>query len=87
MLTTVTQAIQGSFTFLLDDHLEQQQQTLENHSKPFIDEEGERSKLRFLGLSQLLECLARGSFPNVFLYFKSNLNKRSLIFFPTAKPR
>ena len=23
---------------LLDDHLEQQQQTLENHSKPFIDE-------------------------------------------------
>ena len=43
MLTTVTQAIQGSFTFLLDDHLEQQQQTLENHSKPFIDEEREAS--------------------------------------------
>ena len=59
MLTTVTQAIQGSFTFLLDDHLEQQQQTLENHSKPFIDEQE-----ALLSITGMLEASS-----NVFLHF------------------
>ena len=46
---------EGSFSF----HLEQQQQTLENHSKPFIDEQE-----ALLSITGMLEASS-----NVFLHF------------------